>query len=764
MNLGQLLGGAGVVGRGMRQAEEAERVSRQNQLAIEEQNRLADLKAQMARSQLGSFQSQAAPDFGALAMGGTPFALPQAQSFPVDVVPAVSAPTVAAPAAPATPVTPAAPTAAAPTAAAPAMRPAPVEQYQLGAMTVSPAPVVSAPTAARLTQNVSEVVRMREMRVRDVQAGLDRLVAGNAPARMIENQKQLLAREQQLLETSRRGIERVEEGRQRGEQLAAQQAAARRDANVLSAEQQGILPWQLNTKGQPIRGLVNNNPGNIRPSTQFTWDGQVGIDKGEKERAGFVQFATPEAGIRALTMNLLSYDEKGFNTPRAIINRWAPPSDQPGKSNANYVAAVAKALGVKPTDTINVKDPAVMQQLVATIIQFENGKQPYDANVLTAGITAGLSRQPVAAAPAAPGGVRPMTAAEIARLRQDPYAMGTPPTAAAPTAAAPAAPAAPAAGITIPGISSAQAAAPAAAAPAQQVAPARVDAEFYLANPQAIPYEQQQLDRMLQQQIGLAQQQATLLTRQRNEAAQMAQMYMRSGTAQGIEAATRLQATINQFDGSLLQVQQQVADARQKVEQGRTYLQGMQGLQEFALANDPRRLASVWSLYAGVPIGIQPRSDGTFNIMVNGKKTKEGISATELTNSARLAFDQTYRQQQSAAGAEYNKKMFEARLDIQKTQATQLAQMIREIAVERVKGNNAQALEWAKANYGWDIRPLGGEGGVVIRAPGSPPFFFNQTGKTVEIDGVKVQSNAAYPIAGLPSFGGQAATPSLPVR
>jgi hypothetical protein len=375
-----------------------------------------------------------------------------------------------------------------------------------------------------------------------------------------------------------------------------------------------------------------------------------------------------------------------------------------------------------------------------------------------------------------------MTAAEIARLRQDPYAMGTPPaataptaaaptaaapTAAAPTAAAPTAPAAPAAGITIPGISTAQAAT-SPAAPAQQVAPARTDAEFYLANPQAIPYEQQQLDRMLQQQVGLAQQQSALLTRQRNEAAQMAQMYMRSGTAQGIAAATRLQATINQFDGSLLQVQQQVADARQKVEQGRTYLEGMQGIQEFALANDPRRLASVWSLYAGVPIGIQPRSDGTFNIMVNGKKTKEGISATELINSARLAFDQTYRQQQAAAGAKIKEFMtqeqFKTMLEIQKGNASAMSKMIGDIALERVKGNNAQALEWAKANYGWDIRPLGGEGGVVIRAPGSPPFFFNPTGKTVEIDGVKVQSNAAYRIAGLPSFGGQAATPSLPVR
>ena len=56
MNFGQLLGGAGVVGQGMRQAEEAERVARQNQLAIEEQNRVADLKKQLAGLQMPSFQ------------------------------------------------------------------------------------------------------------------------------------------------------------------------------------------------------------------------------------------------------------------------------------------------------------------------------------------------------------------------------------------------------------------------------------------------------------------------------------------------------------------------------------------------------------------------------------------------------------------------------------------------------------------------------------------------------------------------------------
>jgi hypothetical protein len=82
--------------------------------------------------------------------------------------------------------------------------------------------------------------------------------------------------------------------------------------------------------------------------------------------------------------------------------------------------------------------------------------------------------------------------------------------------------------------------------------------------------------------------------------------------------------------------------------------------------------------------------------------------------------------------------------------------MIREIAVEQTRGNNQQALEWAKANYGWDIKPTGaGDGTVIIRPPGGSPFIFNPKGTTIEIDGVKIQSNSAYPIAGLPTYGGR---------
>jgi len=231
---------------------------------------------------------------------------------------------------------------------------------------------------------------------------------------------------------------------------------------------------------------------------------------------------------------------------------------------------------------------------------------------------------------------------------------------------------------------------------------------------------------------------------------------MRSGTAQGIDAAMRLRGTIDQLDAGMLTVQQ-------KVQEGQTYLQGMQGIQDFTVANDPRRLSAVWSLYAGVPIGIQMRTDDKFNIFINGRKTKEGVTANEIVQSARLAFDQTYRQTQAAAGAAMNMKRFESLLKREETYADNQAKMLKDLFVEQLKGNIQQGVERLK-QMRYDVKPSGaGDGTIIITPPGGePPYVFNPTGRTIEIDGVKIQSNAAYPISGLPTYGGL--TSALPVR
>lgn len=246
--------------------------------------------------------------------------------------------------------------------------------------------------------------------------------------------------------------------------------------------------------------------------------------------------------------------------------------------------------------------------------------------------------------------------------------------------------------------------------------PVRSASDFYLANPQSIPLDMQ---RAMQQ---------------RQEVARLAGMYQRAGMGmQFMEARGKLM----------------------ELDNGMTYLQGMQGLQEFTLANDPRRLAAVWSQYAGVPVGIQPRTDGKFDIVVNGRVTKSGVTASDISDSARSAFDQTYRQQKGQASAQYGMETFKAQLDIQKENAKQTAQMIREITTQRAQGNTQLALEQIK-QLRYDVKPTGaGDGTVIITPPGGgAPLLFNPSGRTIEINGVKVQSNEAYPIAGLPTYGG----------
>lgn len=134
--------------------------------------------------------------------------------------------------------------------------------------------------------------------------------------------------------------------------------------------------------GDNVRGLRNNNPGNIEASNQNPWAGQSGSD------GRFAKFETPEHGIRALGRNLISYQNKGVDTVSEIINRWAPPSDN--NDTAAYISSVCKQLGVKPDQQINAANPDTLKALCAAIINHENGSQPYSERQITTGVNAAL--------------------------------------------------------------------------------------------------------------------------------------------------------------------------------------------------------------------------------------------------------------------------------------------------------------------------------------------------------------------------------------
>jgi len=146
----------------------------------------------------------------------------------------------------------------------------------------------------------------------------------------------------------------------------------------------GSLGAAMLLSKKPVpRGIRNNNPGNIRHG-RSQW---IGASATQTD-ADFVQFDSPEAGIRAMVRLIYTYrDQYGLNTISKIISRWAPGTEN---DTAAYIDAVSRSMGVPPRQVLEY--PEDVRPLVVAIIRHENGPDWfYGGQVLTAGIQAGIS-------------------------------------------------------------------------------------------------------------------------------------------------------------------------------------------------------------------------------------------------------------------------------------------------------------------------------------------------------------------------------------
>ena len=82
-------------------------------------------------------------------------------------------------------------------------------------------------------------------------------------------------------------------------------------------------------------GKHNNNPFNIRWSNANKWEGQSHSYK------GFVYFHSIEYGIRAAICLIRNYLRINVNTPRKIIERFAPPSENDTQAYLFYISGSA---------------------------------------------------------------------------------------------------------------------------------------------------------------------------------------------------------------------------------------------------------------------------------------------------------------------------------------------------------------------------------------------------------------------------------------
>jgi hypothetical protein len=115
------------------------------------------------------------------------------------------------------------------------------------------------------------------------------------------------------------------------------------------------------------RGLRNNNPLNLKGSVN--WHGMTGVDPD-----GYAIFDTPLSGIAAADHNLQAYStHHGLNTVAGIIGRWAPAGDGANDPNG-YAATVAKAMGVQPSDMLDMASPGTREKLMSAMAGVENGR------------------------------------------------------------------------------------------------------------------------------------------------------------------------------------------------------------------------------------------------------------------------------------------------------------------------------------------------------------------------------------------------------
>jgi len=160
------------------------------------------------------------------------------------------------------------------------------------------------------------------------------------------------------------------------------------------------------------RGLRNNNPGNIEYGDFARSHGATGTD------GRFAKFATPEAGIKALSDLLDTYAARGLNTPASIIGRYAPPSENQTQA---YASSLARSLGISPNTILDLSDPTVKATVIGSIVQVENGQNPWTTGNIQEiiGSTGGALAQSPEARPSLRQNLTQLADVPIPTLRPD---------------------------------------------------------------------------------------------------------------------------------------------------------------------------------------------------------------------------------------------------------------------------------------------------------------------------------------------------------
>lgn len=115
------------------------------------------------------------------------------------------------------------------------------------------------------------------------------------------------------------------------------------------------------------RGIRNNNPLNIRISTN-RWRGKIT----PSQDPSFEQFENLTLGIRAAFVCIRTYIRKyRLDTPRKIISRWAPESEN---NVLSYIDAACSQAVLNPDERISFQEKNKMCRLLWGMAKVETGR------------------------------------------------------------------------------------------------------------------------------------------------------------------------------------------------------------------------------------------------------------------------------------------------------------------------------------------------------------------------------------------------------
>lgn len=117
----------------------------------------------------------------------------------------------------------------------------------------------------------------------------------------------------------------------------------------------------------PTLGVRNHNPLNIRYLATNKW---LGLSKTTPNVKGFCHFDCMDYGLRAAIILLLNYIRKrGCTTPRQIITRWAPPTEN---NTELYIKCVCGRADIHPDRPVPTEGSA-FNRLVIAMARQESG-------------------------------------------------------------------------------------------------------------------------------------------------------------------------------------------------------------------------------------------------------------------------------------------------------------------------------------------------------------------------------------------------------